>query len=111
MSGRVSIQPTYDSRETGPRYHVTVRVCGQTVIFERPLDDPFVRETVTTSWLGLILALLRFRPLVTEVIVAGDPDLMNDVLELDANCLVAGSTRQATFRSHVNERLGAFLNG
>ena len=102
---RNSIRPTYDSRETGPRYHVTTRLNGETVTFQHPAEDPFIRQTVTIGWPGLLRSLLRRRAVV-EVIVGGDPDVVNDVLELDGNQLVPGSTRQAAFRSHVNETIG-----
>jgi hypothetical protein len=105
---RNSIRPTYDSRETGPRYHVSVRLNGKTLLFQRPVDDPFVSQKVTITWAGLIRSALRFRPLVAEILVGGDREAVNDVLELDANQLVPGSTRAAAFRSHLNEAIGRY---
>lgn len=107
MSGalRASVRATYDSRETGWPYHVTTVVGGRTTEFRKPVTDPFVRHTVTVGWPGLLRGLLRGRLRVT-VLVGGDPQVMDDVLELDGNSLVPGRTRQAAFRSHVNEAIG-----
>ena len=101
---RNSIRPTYDSRETGPRYHVTTRVGERTVEFQKRVDDPFVSHRVTIGWPDLLRGLLR-RRLTVDVLVGGDLDAVNDVMELDDNCLVPGSTRQAAFRSHLNEAI------
>ena len=101
---RNSIRPTYDSRETGPRYHVTTRVGIRTIEFQKRVDDPFVSHRVTIGWPDLLRGLLR-RHLTVDVLVGGDLDAVNDVMELDDNCLVPGSTRQAAFRSHLNEAL------
>lgn len=105
MSDRNSIRPTYDSRETGPRYHVTTRIGDRTIEFQKRVDDPFVSHRVTIGWPDLLRGLLRRRLAVT-VLVGGDRDVVNDVLELDDNQLVPGSTRQAAFRSHLNEAIG-----
>lgn len=102
---RNSIRPTYDSRETGPRYHVTTRVGERTIQFQDRIEDPFISQRVTIGWVDLLRGLLRRRVVVT-VIVGGDIDVINDVLELDANQLVPCSTRAAAFRSHVNEAIG-----
>jgi hypothetical protein len=97
---RRSIEPTYDSRQTGPRYHVTTRINDRTVAFQRPLDDPFVRHTVHLGWRDLLGGLLR-RHLAVTVLVDGDRDVVNDVLELDANALVPNSTRRDAFNFTV----------
>jgi hypothetical protein len=110
MTGkRNSIRATYDSRETGPRYHVTVRVNGQTIAFRKPVGDPFVRQTVTTTWPGLLRSLLRFRPLVTEIIIGGDSDVIEDVMELDGNYLGSNCTRRDAFHSHINEAIARMV--
>lgn len=101
---RQSIQPTYDSRETGPRYHVTSRVDDRTIVFREPIEDPFVRHTVHLRWPDLLRGLLRRRLSVT-VLVDGDPDVMNDVMELDANTLVPDSTRQAEFQAGIHDAM------
>jgi hypothetical protein len=105
-----SIRATYDSRETGPRYHVTTRVNGRTIAFQAPVADPFVRQTVRLGIDDLLRALFR-RRLVVEVIVGGDVEICNDVLELDENTLIAGRTRKQAFHSHINEALGRFVGG
>ena len=106
---RNSIRATYDSRETGPRYHVTARLNSKTILFQHPIDDPFIRQSVTVTWPGLVRMLLRFRRMTVEVLVGGDTDVINDVLELDDNQLVPNSTRRDAFNSHVNEALGRFV--
>lgn len=106
---RNSIRATYDSRKTGPRYHVTTRLDDRTVAFQVPIDDPFVRQAVTIGWPDLLRALLR-RRLVVTVIVGGDPEIVEDVSELDDNYLGANCTRRDAFNSHINETLGRFAS-
>jgi hypothetical protein len=108
MMPRQSIQPTYDSRETGPRYHVTTTVDDRPVAWRQPITDPFVRHTITLGWRDLLKGLLR-RRLAVVVIVGADMDLMNDVLELDANALVPSSTRRAGFDRSIHQELASFL--
>lgn len=103
---RNSIQPTYDSRETGPQYTVTSRIGDRTICFQQPVDDPFVRHTVTVGLWDAVRELLRRRRVEVTVIVGGTRDRVDDVLELDGNTLVPGSTRRAGWNSHINERLG-----
>lgn len=102
---RQSIRSTYDSRETGPRYHVTYTVNDKTITFQQPIEDPFVHGTVTVGRCDLFKGWLRGN-LKVSMNVGGDRDIQNDVLELDENQLVANSTRAQTFRSHIAERLG-----
>lgn len=105
---RNSVKATYDSRATGPRYWVTTTVDGRAVNFRQSIPDPFVRATVEVrSWRDLLLGLLR-RRLVVEVTVGADVELMNDVLELDEDTLIAGRTRQAAFQQSMHGRLGSF---
>jgi len=101
---RRSIQPTYDSRMTGPAYHVTYRVNGKTITFREPIDDPFIRGHVTIGWLDLLRGLLRGQ-ITVEVIVGGERDRVNDVLELDANALVGNSSRRKRFDARIQEVL------
>ena len=96
MSKRQSITPTYDSRQTGPRYHVTTRVDDRTVTFQRRITDPFVSTTVTVGWRDLLRGLLRRRITVT-VVVGGDREVVDDVLELDAEWIGADRTRRDEF--------------
>jgi hypothetical protein len=115
VSKRVSIQPTYDSRVTGPRYHVTTRVGNRTIGFQEPLQDPFVNHRVTIGRLGLLRALLC-RRLVITVIVGGDRDVVDDVLDLDAEWLGGDSTRRDEFTAGmfnqflVDAELGEMLD-
>lgn len=104
MSVRRSIQPTYDSRVTGPAYHVTYRINGKTITFREPIADPFVNGRITIGWLDLLRGLFRGR-LTVEVMVGGDVGRMNDVLELDANALVRNSSRRAAFDGRIQEAL------
>lgn len=101
---RSSVQPTYDSRITGPAYHVTYRVNGKTVTFREPIDDPFIRGRVTVGWLDVLRSLLR-GSLTVEVRVEADVDRMNDVLELDANALLRNSSRRTQFDAQIQEAL------
>lgn len=102
---RRSIAPTYDSRETGPRYWVSTALDGRTIRFRQPVEDPFAGTTVTVGWPDLLRGLLRGRLKVT-VTVGADERMIDDVLELDANTLVPNSTRQAEFRGEINAALG-----
>jgi hypothetical protein len=102
---RNSICATYDSRETGERYHVTYTVDGRVIEWEKRIPDPFGRFTVHLGWRDLLRGLVR-RSLAVEVLVGGDLDVVNDVLELDENALVPNSTRKDAFHSHLNEAIG-----
>lgn len=101
---RQSIQPTYDSRETGPRYHVTSRIDDRPVVTMEPIQDPFVRHTVYVGWRDLLRGLIRRRLSVT-VIVGGDRRIVDDVLELDADTLVLNSSRAREFHSSLGKAL------
>lgn len=103
---RNSINPTFDSRETGPQYTVTSRVGNRTISFEQPIDDPFVRQTIRIGLWDALRELLHHGWIEVEVLVGGTKDRIDDVLELDENTLVPGSSRRAAWDSHVNERLG-----
>lgn len=101
---RRSIQPTYDSQETGERYHVTTWLGDHVIEWRKPMPDPFVRHTVRIGWRDLLRGLLR-RGLAVTVLVGADLDLMDDVLELDANTLIPNSTRRAEWDAGMNQRL------
>jgi hypothetical protein len=101
---RPSVRATYDSRQTGPRYWVTVEINSRTVTFRKPLADPFVRTTVNVTWWARLCGLFQRRMVVT-VVTGADSDLMNDVLELDENTLVPGRTRKEAFRQSINQKL------
>jgi hypothetical protein len=104
---KTSITPTYDSRKTGPRYWVTTWVGDRLVESQKALDDPFVRHTVYLSVWDLLRGLLR-RRLTVEVLVGASPELMDDVLELDANALVPGRSRRVEFRQGTHQALKKF---
>lgn len=105
MSARKSIEASYDSRDTGHRFHVTAQVGDRTIDFQRRIPDPLVRATVSVGIWDALRALLRFRPIEVTVIVGADPEVANDVLELDYNTLVPGSTRRDEFNQHLQDRL------
>jgi hypothetical protein len=107
---RKSIEPTYDSRETGPRFHVTTRIDDRTIGFHQPIPDPFVRQTVRVGWPDLLRGLL-LRRLTVEVIVDGDRDVVNDVLELDANTLIPNSTRRDEFNGSLRDAMKLHVAG
>lgn len=102
-----SVRATYDSRETGPRYWVTTTVEDHPVTFRRSIADPFVRETIRIGWRDLLRGLLR-RRLYVQVVIGGDIEVMNDVLELDENTLIAGRTRKAAFQQSMHGKLASF---
>lgn len=109
MAERMSIRPTYDSRETGPRYHVTVRVNSRTLVLRHRTPDPFVNQRVIVGWRDLLTSLLRRRAVV-EVIVDGDRDVIEDVLDLDGDYLGPGqNTRRQAWNAHLNEAIGRFI--
>jgi len=116
MTKRQSITPIYNSRQTGPRYHVTTRIGDRTITFEQRISDPFINTTVTVGWPDLLRGLLR-RSLPVTVIVGGDRDVVDDVLELDSEWLGGDSTRRdeftkASFASFVvDAELGEMTDG
>lgn len=114
MSGReyrLSIPSTYDSRETGPRYHVTTQVGHRRIKFHEAVQDPFVRTTIYIGWRDLLRGLLK-GGLTTTVIVGADRDMVDDVLELDANTLTPGcNTRRDEFNASINEHLRDMREG
>jgi hypothetical protein len=86
---RKSVQPTYDSRETGDRYTISTTVNGEVIDYEAPLTDPFVRHTVHIDLRDLLRWLPRLlwrrQPLDVVVRVSGDSAIIQDVIGLDAN--------------------------
>lgn len=98
---RQSIDATHDSRDTGERFHVTTQVGDRTISFQRRIPDPFVRVTVRVGIWHVLCAFLRFQPAIVTVIVGADPDVMDDVLELDYNTLTPSSTRRQEWDAHV----------
>lgn len=109
-TARQSIVGTYDSRETGDRFHVTTSIGDRTITFQQRVPDPFVRATVRVGWPDLLRGLLR-RRLTVDVVVGGDLDVMNDVLELDNNTLVPGSSRRREFNAQVSDAIRVHVSG
>ena len=103
VSKRVSVTPTYDHRETGDRFTVETRINSRTISVT-PTRDPFVLHRVTVGWPDLLRSLLRGK-LTVEVIVGGDPEIVDDVLELDADCLTFNSTRRDEWNAKVEGAL------
>lgn len=106
---RQSIEATYDSRDTGYRFHVTTEVGDRTIAFRQPVPDPFVRTTVRVGLWDALRSLARRRHVEVTVLVGGDVDVMNDVVELDYNTLVPGSTRRDDWNSHVRDSLAMLV--
>jgi hypothetical protein len=102
---KTSITPTYDSRQTGPRYWVTTEIDGKAIEFQRPIDDPFVRKTVNIDWRWFSWLPWPSRKLTVTVLVGADRELMDDVLELDDNQLVAGRSRRVEFNAGMHRAL------
>lgn len=69
---RLSIAPSYDSRETGPRFEVETRVNGRLSAL-RKIPDPFIRTTVMVGWRDMLSALFRLTRARVEVSVASKP--------------------------------------
>jgi len=102
---RQSIQPTYDSRETGPRYYLSTFVHGRSLDWRKPIDDPFVSTEITIGWPDLLRALLR-RRLLVRFQVDADRELVEDVLELDGNYLgLPNCTRRSEFNGQIHAAL------
>ena len=97
IAKRQSVKPTYDSRETGPRYHVTTCINSRTIEFQKRVPDPFVRHGVHVGWRDLLRGLLH-RGLEVQVTVGGDMDVVEDVLDLDADHLGYNCTRRDEFK-------------
>lgn len=106
---RQSTEPTYDHRETGDRFTVETRLNGRRISLT-PCRDPFVLHRLTIGRGDLIRSLLHGRAIV-EICVSGDPGIVNDVMELDADHLVVNSTRRDEWDAKVRESLAAQADG
>lgn len=100
---RHSIEPTYDHRETGNRFTVETRINGAR-LNEITTRDPFIHHRIVIGWRDLLGFVCRGREVA--VIVGGDSQIVDDVMELDADCLTFGSTRRDDWNAHVEQRLG-----
>lgn len=105
MTERKTITPTYDGAKTGPRYHVTSSINGHTVTWQYPIEDPFVRHTVYIAWRDRLKSLFM-RRFAVQVMVGGDRDIIEDVLELNSDYLGGmTSDRRKAFNRQVNDAL------
>lgn len=107
---RLSIQPTYDHRKTGDRYCVSSWVGDRQVANRVPIRDPFVRHTVHVHWWDALKELLRSGRVSVRVTVDGDTDIVDDVMELDADYLVQNSTRRTEFKAGIEGALSALAD-
>ncbi len=70
-----------------------------------PVSDPFIHHCVTIGWPDLLRGLLR-RRIEVVVIVGGDSEIVEDVLELNDDYTGRhDSTRKADFRGQINDAL------
>jgi hypothetical protein len=100
---RQSIAPTYDHRETGDRFTVETRLNGRQVSVT-PTRNPFIYHRLTVGRRDLLRSLLQGQAVV-EVLVSGDAAIVDDVMELDADCLTMNSTRRDEWNVQVNDAL------
>lgn len=104
VSDRVSIQPTYDHRETGDRFYVETTV-GHHRLPTTRIPDPFVNHTITIGWRDLLRGLLHRRLRVT-VYLGGDPEIVEDVCELNSDYLgLPRSSRRREWNQHIQDSL------
>lgn len=104
MKHRQSISPTYDHVEKGDRFTVETRVAGRRVSITR-ITDPFARQRLYIGWRDLLCGLLR-RRLVIETIISGDSEIVEDVMELNADYLgTQHSSRRQEWNAGVQRAL------
>ncbi len=101
---RQSIEPTYDHRVTGDRFTVETRINGRR-LNEITTRDPFVHHRVVIGWRDLLRFAIQGREVT--VIVGGDRGIVDDVMELDADCLTYNSTRRTEWTAQVHRALAA----
>lgn len=104
---RQSIEPTYDRTKTGDRFTLEIRENGKRLSAER-MPDPFHNTTIHPRGWRAALAVLLHRYKIT-VIVDGDRDIVEDVLELDDDYKgLPNSTRWQEWDQRVDRALGDF---
>ena len=103
---RKSIEPTYDHRETGDRFVISTGV-GEHYYEPKTIRDPFVFHRIVIHWHDLLRGLFHGR-LVVVVTITGDPEIVDDVMELDADCLTMNSTRRQEWDMSLERALGDF---
>ncbi len=104
MKKRQSIDPTYDSTKDGFQYMVSTSVNHRS-IGSKDIADPFVTHTVRVSLLDTIKGLFRGGVTVVVSVNPKNNRITEDVLELDAEYLSPGSTRQEDFHKGVMDRV------
>lgn len=107
LSLRLSITSTYDSRKTGPRFHVETFVADR-FVSSTPISDPFVRHTVKVSLVHAFLSFLKFGYVKVSIHLNGDPKITEDVMELDGNYIGHGSTRRSEWNTSIDKSLREF---
>lgn len=108
MTNRASIQPTYDRQQTGDRFMLESRLAGRRIA-QQAMPDPFVTHRVVIGWRDLLRGLVH-RRLEVEVIVGGDPGIVEDVCELDSDYLGARhSSRRREWDEQLERSLGDFV--
>lgn len=104
---RQSIQPTYDRLKTGDRFTLEIRENDRRLSLAT-IPDPFHNTTIRPRGWRVALAVLLRRYKVT-VIVGGDPEIVEDVTELDSDYLGRfGSSRRQEWDAQMNQSLGDF---
>lgn len=102
---RLSINPTYDHRDTGDRFTVSSSIGGVTICDEKPIRDPFVSHTIRIHWRDALKCLFWNREIKVCVRVSGDSEICEDVMELDGDYIGHGSTRRAEWNSSIEKSL------
>lgn len=100
---RLSINPTYDSRKTGPRFTVETFVNGRTVCAQH-IPNPFIKTFVSVSVWDCLKSIL-FGGCSVEVRVSGHASIVEDILELDANYIGQGNTRRTEWNASIERAL------
>lgn len=101
---RQSISPTYDSRKTGHRFSIRSAMGGEEMA-NLKLPDPFVHHRIKIHWWDAIKCLLKHGRIDVEVVVSGDMDIVEDVMELDADYLGHGNTRRHEWNASIEQAL------
>lgn len=111
---RQSIEPTYDRQKTGDRFTVETRIGNRLLHHDNRLvthervSDPFINTSVHVGWRDCLYGLLR-RELVVNVVVSGDRDIVEDVMELDSDYLgITACTRRKAWDDHLDQALRDF---
>jgi hypothetical protein len=108
MTRTLDQPPVFDSRTDELPYHMTTYVDGEVITFRQPMPDPFHNTTVhiKPKW-RTRLRLFFGGETVVEVSVGGSHDIVEAVLELDANYRgETGSVRRAEADAELHQALG-----